>query len=169
MALLLGACGAPAGGSYLRADDAGFRVPVPDGWHAQDAKRQEWADQETVALLSSQPLDPQCDPVGSATSCTLPVGALDHGALLVWWRSAYCAGGGCQLPSGESLLVGGRQAVRISGTHLCDGLGATAEYTYLVAVTPQRVDALVTCERDAPEALRTQLANMLEHVEWHTP
>jgi hypothetical protein len=151
-------------------DDARFRVPVPDGWDSLATDRADWADHATVALLASQRLDPQCASVASGESeCTTPVASLRDGALLVWWRSTNCAGSGCELPSGDHLLVGGRQAVRLGGTHLCDELGATREDAYLVTVTPQRVDAIVACGRDASEALRTQLADMLERVAWRTP
>ena len=89
--------------------------------------------------------------------------------MLVWWRSSNCAGSGCDLPEGDRLLVGGRQAVKTGGTHPCDVLGATRQEVYMVTVSPQRVDALVVCDRDASPAVRDQLAQMLEGVGWRTP
>ena len=168
LALVLVACRPPTG-NVLEVGRAGFRVTVPAGWDARGTDRAEWADGRTVALIASQPLAPQCRTSGSARSCTAPLRSLDEGALLVWWLSENCAGTGCEPPDGERLLVGGRPATRISGSHLCAALGATSERAYLVTVTPQRLDALVVCERNASEATQAQLRDLLEHVSWRTP
>jgi hypothetical protein len=168
LGLLLLGCGPPTA-NVLELDRAGFRVTVPPDWDARGTDRSEWADGRTVALIASQPLEPQCRTSGSAQTCTAPVAALNEGGLLVWWLSENCAGAGCEPPDGERLLVGGRPATRISGSHLCDALGVTSERAYLVTVTPQRLDAIVVCERNASEATQAQLRNLLEHVSWRTP
>jgi len=170
--LLLAGCAAPSTGRTLAADEGRFRVAVPDGWQGVATNRAEWADNSTVALLATQPLDPQCSAAASAaddTGCTAPLVALRDGAMLVWWHSVTCVGAGCELPDGERLLIGGRPAVRTDGSHLCAALGATHEAAYFVTVSPQRVDAIVACERDATDVIRQQLAAMLEAVQWRTP
>jgi hypothetical protein len=170
VALVLGACSQPPG-NVLEVGRAGFRVTVPAGWDAQGTDRTAWADHRTVAILSSQPLDPQCGPAASAGpgSCTAPLAGLRDGAVLVWWLSENCAGAACEPPAGEQLLIGGRQATRFNGSHLCDALGATEERAYLVTVTPQRLDAVVVCDRHAGEQVMAQLHDLLEHVTWRTP
>jgi hypothetical protein len=168
ISLALAACSQPTG-NVLDVARAGFRVTVPHGWDARGTDRAEWADEDTVALFASQPLAPQCEAAGSAVSCTTPVASLAEGAVLVWWLSENCAGASCEPPNGERVLVGGRPATRIATTHLCDSLGATAEHAYLVAVTPQRLDAIVVCERSATDETKAQLLDMLEHVSWRTP
>jgi hypothetical protein len=166
---MLAACVAPPAGHVLVADEARFAVTLPDGWDSRATDPADWADRRTVALISSQPLDPQCAATTDAGSCTAPVDSLDEGALLMWWLTTTCAGRACQPPDGERLLVGGRQAARIEGTHLCDALGATHEEAYLVTVSPQRLDAIVVCERDVADAVRAQLPDILERVDWRTP
>jgi hypothetical protein len=168
LALLVAACSQPPG-NVLEVGRAGFRVTVPPGWDARGTDRGEWADGRTVALLANQPLDPQCRTSGSAQSCSAPLASLGEGALLVWWLSENCAGIRCEPPDGERLLVGGRPATRIGGSHLCASLGATSERAYLVTVSPQRLDAIVVCERNASEATQAELRDMLEHVSWRTP
>jgi hypothetical protein len=166
---MLAACAPPATGSTLAVADARFSVPIPPGWHALATDRSAWADGTTVALISSGPLEPQCATANPAAGCTSPVAALGDGATLLWWRSRTCAGAPCELPAGERMLVGGRSAVRVEGTHLCDALGATTEVAYLVSVTPQRVDGIVNCERNATDAQRAAVLDLLERVGWHTP
>ena len=170
--LVLAGCAAPISGRTLAADEGRFRVVLPGGWQGVATDRAEWADHATVALLATQPLDPQCPGAEGAegdTGCTAPVAGLRDGAMLLWWRSVNCAGAACELPDGERLLIGGRPAVRTDGTHLCDALGATHEAAYFVTVSPQRVDAIVACERNATDAVRQQLSAMLEGVQWRTP
>ena len=84
----------------------------------------------------------------------MPVESLDDGSQLVWWVTTTCAGAACELPDGERLLIGGREARRIEGTGLCDDLCATSEAAYVVAVSPQRLDAIVACDHDAPASVR---------------
>ena len=153
----------------LAADEGRFRVAVPDGWQGVATDRTEWADHSTVALLATLPLDPQCAAAAEDTGCTAPVAELREGAMLLWWHSVNCVGAGCDLPDGERLLIGGRPAVRTGGSHLCDALGATHEEVYLVTVSPQRVDAIVACERNANDAVRQQVSAVLDGVQWRTP
>ena len=167
VAALLAACSPPTGTSL--AVEGGFRLTVPDGWDARATDPADWSDHATVAILASQRLDPQCNAVGSAGTCTAPVASLEDRSLLVWWLSETCVGAGCDPPDGERLLVGGRQATRVSGSHLCDALAATGETAYYVNVTPQRLDAIVVCERHASDQARSQLQDLLEHVSWRTP
>lgn len=161
---MLAACSQPSG-NVLLAERGGFRVTVPDGWEARATEPAEWADRRTVAILASQPLDPQCHAAG----CSAPVATLNDGALLLWWLSENCAGGGCELPGGEPLLVGGRQATQVGGSHLCDALGATRETAYIVTVTPQHLEAIVVCDRNASDQQMGQVRDLLEHVSWRVP
>ena len=164
LATVLVACSQPAG-NVLAAERGGFRVTLPAGWDGRATEPSDWADHRTVAILSSQPLDPQC----GANGCTAPIAALPDGSVLLWWLSENCAGSACELPDGEALLVGGRQATQVGGSHLCDGLGATSETAYIVTVTPQRLEAIVVCGRDASEQLMAQARDLLEHVSWRVP
>jgi hypothetical protein len=149
-------------------DGDGFRLRVPHGWQAMSTDRHEWRDGQTVALISTQALDPQCDGPG-ASNCRTPVGTLDHGSQLVWWVTASCAGAACELPDGQRLLVGGREARRLDSTRLCNGLSATSETAYVVAVSPQRLDAIVACDNDAPASVKAQLQSLIDSVDWRTP
>jgi hypothetical protein len=97
------------------------------------------------------------------------VAALDEGSLLVWWIMTTCAGATCELPYGERLLVGGREARKIERTHVCDELGATSEVAYVVTVSPQRLDAIVVCDNDAPASVQDELRSMIDSVNWRTP
>jgi hypothetical protein len=103
----------------------GFRVRVPAGWQAEATDPDAWRGGQTIALLSTQALDPQCDGPG-LTGCRAPVAALDEGSQLVWWVTTTCAGAACELPDGERVLVGGREARRITETGLCADLSATS-------------------------------------------
>lgn len=146
----------------------GFRVRVPDGWHAEATDPDAWRGGRTIALISNQPIDPQCDGPG-ATNCQAPVAALDEGSQLVWWITTTCAGAACALPDGERLLVGGREARRIEGVGLCASLHATSQAAYVVTVSPQRLDAIVTCDNQASASVRAQLQSLIDSVDWRTP
>ena len=121
-----------------------------------------------AALISTQNLDPQCDGPG-VRNCRSPVAALADGSQLVWWVTTTCAGAACELPDGERLLIGGREARRIERTGLCDGLGATSESAYVVTVSPQRLDAIVACDKDAPASVQAELQSLIDSVDWRTP
>jgi hypothetical protein len=162
-------CMPAAEGRTLALDEAGFRLQVPDGWDARATRASEWQRGRTVAILSNRPLDPQCAGTGDSRSCQAPVAELDEGALLVWWQTTTCAGNACRPPDGEALLVGGRAASLTRAAGACEGLRATDEEAYIVSVSPQRLDAIVACERNAGEAVHAQLRNLLEGVDWRTP
>jgi hypothetical protein len=167
--LLLGGCGGGSvtGGGLLAVEQTGFRVPLPDGWHAETTN--DAAGQlRVVAFLSNVPLGLDCTGAGSARHCSHPT-ALAEGSLVAWWFAASCAGVDCTPPAGEPLLVGGREASRISGSAICDDLDATSDATYVVAVSPQRLEAIMVCGRNAPASALDELADILEHVEWRTP
>jgi hypothetical protein len=167
--VVLAACGGAqvTGGAVLAVEHAGFRVPVPDGWYAEttdDAAE----DVRAVAFLSNQPLAIDCSGSGAARHCSQPA-TLGEGGMLIWWFVVSCAGLDCTPPEGDPLLVGGREASRVSGAPACNDLAGSSEQTYIVAVSGQRLDAIVVCQRNAPEWARDQLADMLEHVNWQTP
>ena len=58
---------------------------------------------------------------------------------------------------------------RIERTGLCDGLGATSESAYVVTVSPQRLDAIVACDHDAPASVKAELQSLIDSVDWRTP
>ena len=153
-------------GSTFEGD--GFRVRVPIGWQALAAEPDAWRGGQTIAFISTQALDPQCDGPG-VSNCRTPVVGLDDGSLLVWWVTTTCAGAACELPDGERLLIGGREARRIESTGLCDELGASTEVAYVVTVSPQRLDAIVACDNDAAASVQEQLRGLVDSVDWRTP
>ena len=167
-ALLIG-CGGSGGSApeLLRIEHAGFRLTLPDGWSAEPVNNIE-GQLQTVAFLSNLPLDLECNGTGADRHCREPQ-ELTEGSLLVTWLAAFCAGSSCVPPPGQPILIGGREASLVSGSAVCAELEPTAEQTYFVAVTPQRLDAIVVCKRDAPESADTALRDMLEHVDWRTP
>lgn len=168
-ALAMTACGAAdVPGDTTAFEGNGFRVTVPDGWQALATEPASWRGGQTVAFISNQALDPQCDGPG-VSNCHAPVEALDEGSQLVWWITTTCAGATCELPDGERLLVGGREARRIGDTDVCDSLRATAEVAYVVAVSPQRLDAIVACDHDASASVQQQLQALIDSVDWRTP
>ena len=172
--LLAAACSVPSASGSVALEGRGFAASVPSGWEGRATDPAQWADQRTVAIISSQALDPQCGAAGSSSAasdgaCTTPLLALDDGAVLMWWLSETCAGAACEPPEEDRLLVGGRQASRVHGSSLCAGMGATREEAYLVAVTPQRIDAIVVCDRNATDATRAEALDVLDRIRWRTP
>jgi hypothetical protein len=169
--LLIG-CGlgpSAAGTRYLDLPEAGFRLPIPDGWGAA-AVRGATADQaRLLAVLSSEGLPDGCQGGADASGCAVAISTLSGGALVAWWTTRNCAGTACELPVGERLLIGGREATRQSGTSLCSSLGSTDEVAYLVQVSPQRIDTIISCARDAAPSVRTALLDALAGVDWRTP
>ena len=165
----LAGCGATSDGAQGTVFEGdGFRVRVPAGWHALATDPDAWRGGQTIGLISNQEPDPQCDGPG-VSNCRVPVEALEDGSQLVWWVTTTCAGAACELPDGEQLLIGGREARRIERTGLCDGLGATSESAYVVTVSPQRLDAIVVCENDAPASAQAALQSLIDSVHWRTP
>src|SRR5262245_18450872 len=91
LAAALTACGPTADASGGAAFDGnGFRVRVPDGWQAQATDPHAWRGGQTIALFSTQALDPQCEGPG-ASNCRTPLETLDEGSALVWWVTTTCA------------------------------------------------------------------------------
>ena len=118
LTVVMAGCAAPgdgADGTTFEGD--GFQVRVPAGWQALATDPHDWRGGQTIALISTQALDPQCDGPG-VTNCRMPVASLDGGSQLVWWVTTTCAGAACELPDGEPLLIGGREARRIEGHRL---------------------------------------------------
>ena len=76
---------------------------------------------------------------------------------------------GCNLPAGDQILIGGRVAVRYPGPGLCDPLQASDEEVVAVTVSPQRVDLVITCTRNANTAARAAVAAMFDSIRWRTP
>jgi hypothetical protein len=170
VAALVGGCNAGNSGTeatVLTIDHAGFRLTVPDGWSAQATNNVE-GPLQTVAFLSSVPLEIKCSGSGTSRHCREPRTIAD-GSLLVTWLAAYCAGTSCVPPPGQPLLIGGREASLVSDAQFCELYKPTKAEIYFVAVSPQRLDAVVVCEHDAPEAAEAALRQMLEHIEWRTP
>ncbi|HET7520461.1 MAG TPA: hypothetical protein VFK61_02860 [Candidatus Limnocylindria bacterium] len=166
--LVLAGCLPAQSGPPLNVADGGFRLHVPEAWHAEVTDRALWPRGLTVVLVSTHPIEPVCEP-NANPPCVAPARGLQDGQLLVWWRSAACAGAACQPPEGAPLLVGGRAATRVEDISACAGLGATHGEAYFVTVSPQRLDGIVVCERDASEDARGAMRAMLETVEWRTP
>jgi hypothetical protein len=166
-AMMLGACGGPQASdpAMLSVDYAGFRLRVPDGWSAEATNNSE-GQLQTVAFISNLPLDLRCRGQAAKRSCSRPT-SLEEGSLLITWLAGFCPA--CSPPPGEPIVVGGREASLVDGSTICEPLEPTDDETYFVVVTPQRLDAIVVCKRDAPAEADATLRDMLEHVEWRTP
>jgi hypothetical protein len=167
--VVLSGCIGPevSGAPLLTVEHAGFRLPLPQGWYAETTN--DAAGQlRVVAFISNRPLGIDCLGSGAARHCSQPE-TLAEGAVLIWWLAAFCAGVDCTPPKGDALLVGGREASRLSGAPVCNDLEVTSSETYIVAVSPQRLDAIMVCQRNPPASARDEMANMLEHVDWRTP
>jgi hypothetical protein len=167
--VVLAACGGAqvTGRGVLEVDHAGFAVPVPEGWYAETTNDAA-GRLRAVAFLSNEPLNLDCGGIGAERRCSHPA-TVAEGGLLMWWFAAFCSGVDCVPPNGEVLLIGGREASRLAASTMCDGLDATSGETYVVSVSPQRVDAIMVCRRNPPASAREALAELLEHVDWRTP
>ncbi len=168
ISVMLAACGGSPAASdpaVLAVDHAGFQLRVPDGWTAESTNNSE-GQLQTVAFISNTPLELRCNGEGASRQCREPR-SLKEGMLLVTWLAAFCPG--CTPPAGEPIVVGGREASLVAGSTICGPLEPTDDETYFVAVTPQRLDAIVVCKRNAPADADAELREMLEHVEWRTP
>jgi len=159
----------PAFENYLDLGPAGFRLPVPDGWGAAPAALAEVGGRRLVAYLSNQDLQVDCADPADQSTCLAPVPHLADGALLALWTTANCAGPACELPAGDRLPVGGREATRQLGTSICGSIGATREIAYVVQVSLQRLDTILSCDRNAPASVRQTLLDALAAVDWRTP
>jgi hypothetical protein len=165
----LAGCGTAGAPGPAAADVPGARVSVPVGWAFSATDPAEWGGRPTIALLSNRPIEPVCDGDGAARRCSSPASELRPGQLLVWWLSTTCAGPACTLPDGERRLVGGREAVEVTDVSTCDGMGADRQRAVLVAVSPQRTDALVVCGRAIDAGAQAQLDALLDGIDWRTP
>jgi hypothetical protein len=165
--LVLGGCGpaVPSGSRIVAFEDEGLRLALPPGW--EEIRSSEVGSEvgRTLFYLANQPLQQDC----AGDGCAPPLDALLDGGVLVWWSSVRCAGVGCELPGGERLLIGGREAARGSDTGVCDAIGATEEKVYAVSVTPQRLDWIVICARSPTDDANAELASILDGIGWRTP
>jgi hypothetical protein len=147
----------------------GARVVIPAGWSAEATVRAEWTAGRTIALIANAALAPACETQDGERKCSAPASSLAEGDLVVWWMTTTCAGASCDPTNGRPVLVGGRAAVERAGVDACDPLETTRQRAFIVTVSPQRVDALVVCERNPDAATLSQLDNMLQAVDWRTP
>ncbi len=168
---LVGGCGpaVPSGSRIVPLDGVGLRLTLPPGWEEIRSSEVSYGPVATLFYLSNQELHQDCHTTTDSQVCEAPVDGLVDGGVLVRWLSAQCAGVGCELPDGERLLVGGREAARGSDTGACDPIGATDEWVYAVTVTPQRLDWILVCARSPADRERAELASILGGIQWRTP
>ncbi|HEY7463880.1 MAG TPA: hypothetical protein VH987_05490 [Candidatus Limnocylindria bacterium] len=150
-------------------DIPGAGVVIPDGWSGEATAPDEWPAGRTIALIANGSLSPACETRDGERSCSAPATTLGDGDLVVWWLTTTCAAAACDPSSGRPLLVGGRAAVETSDVQACDPLQTTRQRAFVVTVSPQRVDALVVCERNPDAATLNQLDNLLQAIDWRTP
>ena len=165
-------CAAPTASGdprVLALDSEGLRVGVPAGWDAIRSSDVGFGLGRVLFYASNQPLETDCLQAGDEPRCTLPVGALADGGMLLLWATSGCAGVACELPSDDRMLISGREAARAVDTGTCEGIGATEEDVYAVTVTPQRVDWIVVCAREPTADERAAVATILDTVDWLTP
>ncbi len=161
-ALVLVAClPAPAPGVTYSAD--GVRFTAPPGWDVRIGSTDPAQPLATVALLANQPIDAECR---LPQPCATPLDELAPAGVLVLWVSDRCLPD-CQLPDKGRMLVGGREAARITGDVRC-GVGPTAEMI-MIAVTPQRIDRISACYGGDDPAARTAFEALLGSIAWTVP
>jgi hypothetical protein len=167
--LMLAACSpSPPGASAgTRWDVQGVRFTAPTGW-AVRAGGETLPGATALAVISNQPVQ-NCAGEGERASCLPPITKLQTGGVFIAWYETHCVAAGCDLPAGDQFLVAGRVAVRYPGPGLCDQLLATDEEAVAVTVSPQRVDLIITCTRDADDAARDAVATMFDSIQWRTP
>jgi hypothetical protein len=167
--LILAACSSslPDASAGTRWDDQGVQFTAPTGW-AVRAGGEGLPGATVLAFISNQPIH-HCAGEGSPASCPPPIPSLESGGVLIEWYETHCVAAGCDLPAGDQILVGGRVAVRYPGPGLCDPLEASDEEVVAVTVSPQRVDLIITCTRDADDAARAAVAAMFDTIRWRTP
>jgi len=169
LVLLVGCSGPVISGGAGQWDADGLRFTVPSGWELRASTMSPLGDSRRLFYLATQRLRDDCTGGATAQTCLLPVDELARGGVLVWWQATNCAGPACSLPDGELTQVGGRPAVIVATAQGCGAIGQTDATTYLVSVSPQRLDAVVVCSRDATAAAREALRSLLDAVEWRTP
>jgi hypothetical protein len=168
--LLLAACGGPgyaAGGPRWDAD--GIRFTAPTGWQLRPSGAVRTPASARLFYLATQPLADDCSGSGEMQACRLPVDALEDGGLMLWWHRTTCAGAGCTLPDGSRTQVGDREAVMVDPAEGCGQIGQTDASAWLVQVSPQRLDAIVVCTRNADAETLATLRELLAAVDWRTP
>ncbi len=171
LAIVLAACATPTGsrGGLERWDRDGMRFDVPAGWELLASTAAASGGSRRLLYLATQPLRDDCTAGAYAQSCRLPIDELETGGVLLWWHTTNCAGPACSLPDGSLTQVGGRDAVVVPAADGCGGIGQTDASAYLVAVTPQRLDTIVVCSRDASAFTPDTQRAFLDAVEWRTP
>lgn len=169
--VVLVGCAGPAtlGKGPARWDADGVRFTVPDGWEVRASTMAPLGDARRLFYIATQPLRDDCSGSAGAQICALPIDQLVPGGVLVWWHTTNCAGPACSLPGGDLTQIGGRAAVTVPAADGCAAIGQTAAAGYLVSVSPQRLDAIVVCSRDATAATLAALRAFLDVVEWRTP
>lgn len=170
VAFLLAACTGPGyDGGGPRWDADGLRFTAPTGWELRAVTAEATGGSRRLFYLATQPLADDCVAEAGAQSCGLPVDQLDPGGLLLWWHTTGCAGPDCSLPDGSATRVGDREAVVVDPANGCAAIGQTDATAYLVQVSPQRLDAIVVCTRDADAATLATLRALLAAIDWRTP
>jgi hypothetical protein len=166
--LLAGCTGATSsGGTPFEAD--GVRFEVPSGWSVRESRLVSRGAVRVLLYIANQPMRDDCLNDPSGESCQLPIDELPRGGIFMWWRTDACVAAGCNLPAGESLAVGRREAVRAVAPGACAGMEVTGEQLVAVAVTPQRVDTIYICERDPEAAGMADVQSILDSIVWRTP
>lgn len=171
LAIALSACAAPtsSGGGLERWDRDGVRFDVPAGWELLASTAATSGGSRRLLYLATQSMRNDCHTGADAQTCSLPIDQLEPGGILVWWHTTACAGPACALPDGGLTQVGGRAATSVPPSDGCGQIGQTDASAYVVAVTPQRLDTIVVCSRDASAATLQALRAFLDAVEWRTP
>lgn len=171
LAIVLSACATPtgSGGGLERWDRDGVRFDVPTGWELLASTAAASGGSRRVLYLATQTMRDDCTTRAYAQTCSLPIDQLKPGGVLIWWHTTICAGSACSLPDGRLTQIGGRAAAAIPPAEGCGVVGQTDASAYLVAVSPQRLDTIVVCSRDADAAQLQALRAFLDAVEWRTP
>jgi hypothetical protein len=167
--LILAACSSPSrhASAGTQWDQQGVRFTAPAGW-AVRTDGEDLPGATALAFISNQAIQ-DCSGDVDRPSCPPPILKLEAGGVLIAWYEAHCVAAGCNLPAGDQVLVGGRVAVRYPGPGLCDPLAASDEEVVAVTVSPQRVDLIVTCSRDANGSVRAAVAALFDSIQWRTP
>lgn len=171
LAIVLSACAAPTGsrGGLERWDRDGVRFEVPAGWDLLASTAAASGGSRRLLYLATQPMRGDCTITAYAQTCSLPIDQLEPGGVLIWWHTTTCAGPACALPDGDLTQIGGREATAVPRAEGCGQIGQTDASAYLVAVSPQRLDTIAVCSRDASAATLGELRAFLDAVEWRTP
>ncbi|TMB53998.1 MAG: hypothetical protein E6J47_08660 [Chloroflexi bacterium] len=127
--LSLVACGSPSPGSASGQvwDGHGVRFTAPPGWNLRAGGelpsgipsdiRESVTDY--VVFVTNQ----QFTGCGPGAEFCPGIAQLQRGGVVVVWSAHHCVAQGCELPSGDQILVGGRVAVRYPGPGFCRDAG----------------------------------------------